>query len=173
MIEIIEVTAENKPEQTVVRNLLKMYCCEWSQYNLMDVKDDGTFEFERYASLYWTKDNCHTFLVRKKGKYAGFAFVDQDLIVHKDYNYSLAEFFVMPKYRHCGVGRYFANAIFDRLPGSWEVGRHPGNIASVVFWDRVISDYTHGNYETVYAYPSHKYADGTLGDILFFQGKLH
>ncbi len=33
------------------------------------------------------------------------------------------EFFVMRKYRRKGVGEIVAREVFDRLPGTWEVGQ--------------------------------------------------
>ncbi len=46
--------------------------------------------------------------------------------------------------------------------------RHPKNISSVHFWDKVISDYTNGKYELVNSYPRTEYDDGTLADVFFF-----
>lgn len=170
-IEILEVKKESDQQQTL-KNLLKMYCYEWSQYNLIDVNDKGEFKFEYHLSRYWTEEQCHAFLVRISGKWAGFVLIDRDFNLHKDYDYAMAEFFIMHKYRRTGAGSYVAKKILDRYPGSWEMGLHPKNITSVKFWDHVIGLYTNGHYELVNSCPELVYADGTLGDVLSFRNDL-
>lgn len=87
----------------------------------------------------------------------------------EEMDYTVAEFFVMYKYRHCGVGKIAATRVFDMFHGKWQLMRHPKNTASVCFWNRVVSEYTKGNYKLVEGYPDSVYADGTLGDIFFFE----
>ena len=170
-IKIIMVTKETMHEQTVLKNLLKMYCYEWSQYNKFDVNTDGNFEFEKYASDYWTKHGYHAFLIAVHDTWAGFVLFDNDgLIVHKDYDYSMAEFFILYKYRCSGIGSHVANYIFDLFPGRWEIGCHPKNIGSVQFWDRVISKYSGGDYDVMLSCPEQMYHDGTLGNVVSFSG---
>ena len=48
---------------------------------------------------------------------------------------SIAEFFVMRKYRRKGVGRIAATRSFDRFPGRWEVLQRGENAPSYVFWN--------------------------------------
>lgn len=42
-----------------------------------------------------------------------------------------------------------ARRVFDMFPGRWEVGQHPNHAGSHVFWERVIGDYTGGNYRQI------------------------
>lgn len=53
--------------------------------------------------------------------------------------------------------------------GKWQLKRHPANLDSVHFWDKVISEYTQGRYELIKAYPGTEYDDGTLADVFFFE----
>lgn len=171
-IKIVMVTKETMHEQTVLRNLLKMYCYEWSQYNKLGVNADGNFEFEKYASDYWTKDGYHAFLITVHDEWAGFVLFDNEgFIVHKEHEYSLSEFFVLYIYRCSGVGSHVANHIFDSFPGRWEIGCHPKNMCSVSFWDKVIGEYTGGDYDVIRSCPELKYHDGTLGDVLSFSSR--
>ena len=71
-VKLIMVTKETLHEQTVLRNLLKMYCHEWSQYNKLEVNADGNFAFEAHASDYWTKEGYHAFLIAVHESWAGF-----------------------------------------------------------------------------------------------------
>lgn len=165
-IEVIKVSLVEEP---ILGNLLKMYCYEWSQYNKFDVNDKGEYEFEHHLSDYLDKKNHYPFFLKVDGILAGFILIDDDFVLHKNYDYAMGEFFVMYKYRREGVGRYAAKAIFDMFHGKWEIGRHPHNAGSVKFWDSVLSEYTGGKYEVVKSCPGFVYHDGTCGDVLSFE----
>ncbi|KAF5048112.1 hypothetical protein DSECCO2_453510 [anaerobic digester metagenome] len=173
-ITLVRVTKEATHEQTVLRSLLKMYCYEWSQYNHLEVDADGTYAFEEHASTYWTNEGYYAFLIAVDEQWAGFVFFDtHDFIVHTDCDYSMAEFFVMHAYRHRGIGSYVATYLFETFGGAWEIGRHPKNLSSVHFWDKVVGDYTGGDYEVRLSCPKLKYHDGALGDVLSFHADKH
>lgn len=168
-ITLVPVTKEDTYEQGVLRNLLKMYCYEWSQYNHLEVDTDGTYAFEEHASTYWTNEGNYAFLISVDGQWAGFVLFDtHDFITHTDCDYSMAEFFVMHAYRHYGIGRYVATHLFERFGGAWEIGCHPNNLSSVRFWEKVVGDYTLGDYKVMLSCPDLKYHDGTLGTVISF-----
>lgn len=167
-IRIVEVK-QDFDQQNVLKNLLKMYCYEWSQYNLSDVDEKGEFEFEHYLPTYWTHKDRHALLVRVGDTWAGFALMDKDFYVHNEYDHAMAEFFIMYKYRRNGVGSYVARRILEMFPGNWELGRNPKNIGSVKFWDHVLGEHTHEHYESASSCPGLRYPDGTLGDVLSFK----
>lgn len=164
----IRIAEISKDEIPILMNLVKMYCYEWSQYNLFDVDEKGEYPYEKYVPLGFGMPRRRHFFVRADGKLAGFAFIDPDFAVHKDYDYSMGEFFVMHKYRRHGVGRTLAVTLFDRFPGKWEVGFHPHNVTSEKFWMRVVSDYTNGRYTLNRDCAGLHYNDGTLGCVLSF-----
>jgi len=165
-IEIEKVIFE---EKQILNNLLKMYCYEWSQYNNIDVDNQGSFEYEYHISDYWDKENHFPFFIKVNGILAGFVLIDDEFDLHLNYDYAMSEFFIMYKYRQTGVGRYVANAVFDMFHGKWELKRHPHNIASVRFWDNIVSDYTGGKYEIIKSCQDVVYQDGTCADIISFE----
>lgn len=164
----ISIDAIRPEELGALQNLTKMYCYEWSQYNLMDVDEQGVYPFEPYVRLYLEKPRRHAFFARVDGVLAGFALIDDDFPVDKNADYAMAEFFVMHKYRRSGVGRVMAETLFDRFRGAWEVGFHPSNTPSVRFWPKVIGQYTHGNCTLHESCPGLRYHDGALGSVLTF-----
>jgi predicted acetyltransferase len=158
-----------QPEnRAALDNMVKMYCCEWSQYNQMDMDENGCYPFEKYVGFYFTKPHRDCWYLRADGKLAGFALIDDDFAVGGDSEYSMGEFFVIPKYRRLGAGRFLAETLFNQYPGKWEVGFHPHNIASVKFWTKVISEYTHGACVLHESCTGLDYQDGTLGSVLTF-----
>ena len=164
-IELKQAAADDKE---VLRNLLEKYNYEFSQWDLRDVNKFGLYGYD-YLDCYWTEKNRWAFLIMVDGSLAGFAMVNDFPEAGESTDYSIAEFFVMYKYRLNGVGKAVARRLFDEFHGKWQIKRHPKNTASVYFWDHVISEYTGGKYRLVKSYPGIPYADGTLGDIFFFE----
>lgn len=164
-IELKKVSVE---EKEILRNLLEKYDYEFSQWNLRDVNNLGLYGYD-YLDCYWTEEKRYAFFIMVDEKLAGFVMVNDYPEADEPTDYSLAEFFVMFKYRRMGVGKIVANKVFELFRGKWQLKRHPHNIPSVHFWDKVISEYTQGNYRLVKAYPGSEYEDGTAGDMFFFE----
>ena len=153
----------------VLSNLLKMYCYEWSQYDKLDVNDQGKYEYEYHLSDFWNKENHYPFFIKVNGILAGFVLIDDDFAVHLNYDYTISDFFIMHKYRHAGIGRYAAKIIFDMFQGKWEIVMHPHNVTSVGFWHSVVDEYTDNKYEIIRLSPDLIYQDGTYADIISFE----
>lgn len=164
-IELVPVGLDDKE---ILRNLLEKYDYEFSQYDSRDVNKLGLYGY-KYLDNYWTEKERWAFFIVVDGNLAGFAMVNNFPEAKEETDYSLSEFFVMYKYRRCGVGKYAAMKVFDMFHGKWQLKRHPKNIGSVYFWNNVISEYTKGNYRLAESYPDCEYDDGTLGDIFFFE----
>ena len=87
----------------------------------------------------------------------------------RETDFSLSEFFVMYQYRRSGVGREAFFKVLDLHHGRWQLKRHPKNITSVYFWNKVVAEYTNGHYELIEGSPDVEYDDGSMGDIFFFE----
>jgi len=156
-------------EKEILRNLLEKYDYEFSQYDLRDVNALGLYGYS-YLDNYWTEKNRWAYFIMADGKLAGFVMVnDYPEADDRETDYSLAEFFVMHKYRRMGIGKKAVFTVLDKHKGRWQLRRHPQNLPSVHFWDTVINRYTNGRYELVYGYPHTAYDDGTLADMFFFE----
>lgn len=158
-------------DKEILRNLLEKYDYEFSQWDKRDVNKLGLYGYQ-YLDYYWTEPNRYAYFILADDQLAGFAMVnDFPEAPDKATDYALSEFFVMYKYRRMGVGRSAAQQIFNRFRGRWQLKRHPKNQPSVVFWDNVIDTYTQGHYSLVKGYPGTEYADGTPGDVFFFDNR--
>jgi len=103
------------------------------------------------------------------GKLAGFVMVfNYREEGDPETDYQIAEFFVMYKYRRCGVGRQALFQVLDRHKGRWGLGWHPKNIVSALFWKSAINEYTKGKFELIKSNPKLKYPDGSFGDTCLF-----
>lgn len=155
-------------EREILSNLLEKYDYEFSQYDNRDVNKLGLYGYQ-YLDYYWTEQNRWAYFIVVDGKLAGFVMViDLPEVDDRETDFQIAEFFVMYKYRQQGVGKQAFYQVLDIHKGRWQLKRHPKNIASVHFWNKVIHEYTNGNYELVTSYPGTEYEDGTLGDVFFF-----
>ena len=168
MIELIEAA---ESEKTVLFNIFEKYFYEFSQWVKTDVEDDGLYHYE-WLDCYFTEENRFPYLIKVDGKLAGLVMVsDYPEVPDEPTDFCLSEFFVMHKYRRCGVGREAVFQVLDKHHGKWQLKCHPHNIASVKFWNTVINEYTGGKFRVVENYPNKEvdYEDGTPANVFFFE----
>ena len=163
----LELVPVQKHEKEILRNLLEKYDYEFSQYLDIDVNPLGLYGYD-YFDCYWTEDTRHPFFIKADGKLAGFVMVGNYMEFFPDTaKHSMAEFFVIYKYRRFGVGTFAAKEAFKRFPGIWELRCHPKNTASVFFWDKVIRENTH-DVLCVPEHPENPYEDGSPSRVYRF-----
>ncbi|WP_136605433.1 GNAT family N-acetyltransferase [Paenibacillus dokdonensis] len=143
-VDVIKVQEDQK---SILRQLIELYEYDFSEYNDQDVNDYGVYGY-KYLDHYWTDENRYPFFVKIDNNYAGFVLINSHSYLYKDDNTkSVAEFFIMRKYRRTGNGKKVAIKIFDMFRGHWEVLQHGNNGPSKSFWKGVIEEYTKGNFE--------------------------
>jgi predicted acetyltransferase len=143
-LKLIPASYEYK---NAIKNLMQFYIYDFSEYVKCDVEDNGLFTDYHGLEEYW-KDENHRFLymIKKEEKYAGFVLVR--FIESGERNYfSMAEFFVMKKYRREGIGRAIAGQVFGLHKGQWEVYQKESNKPAQVFWNKIIDEYTKGKFK--------------------------
>lgn len=146
-IKIDEATLEQRP---VLKRLMQLYLYEFSEFDNSDINNDGLYEYE-YLDHYWIEKDRFPFLFYVDGKIAGFVLVNSHSHDNKERNTkSIAEFFVMPKYRKKNIGKNVAFHIFDMFPGNWQVCEMESNITAQKFWRKVIAEYTNDNFNEVF-----------------------
>jgi predicted acetyltransferase len=145
-IELHQATIEDK---SILRHLLELYAYDFSEYDGTDVDQHGLYGYHR-LDHYWTDEGRYPFLVRVSGKWAGLALVREVTLPDGRPAHSIAEFFIMRKYRQQGIGKTVAHRLFDMFPGLWEVGQITENLPAQAFWRAVIADYTGGHFEEVH-----------------------
>ncbi len=143
-IDLIEV---KETEKSVLRQLMELYAYDFSEFDDADVNKHGFYGYP-YFDYYWTEAARHPFFIKVDGNLAGFVLINDYCYVVKEIGAkSVAEFFVMRKYRGKGIGKIIAFQIFDKFPGKWEVIQHGNNEPSKIFWERIISAYTNGKFK--------------------------
>ena len=142
-LKLMHAPLEQKP---VLHRLMQLYLYDTSEFTGDDPNADGVFDY-RYFDEYWQEPDRFPFLIYCGGNLAGFVLVNAyTVVLEPGTGKSIAEFFVMRKYRSQGVGRRAAFHAFDRFPGLWEVREHVDNLAGQAFWRTIIGEYTCGNF---------------------------
>lgn len=144
-IEIEKITIDKKP---VLRNLLELYAYDFSEFDHADVSEYGLYGYER-LDHYWTEAGRHPFFIRVDQRLAGFVLVREFEPPDSSGVFSIAEFFVVKKYRGKGVGKATVFKIFAMFPGQWQVAELESNRPAQLFWRKVISEYTAGRFEEI------------------------
>jgi len=147
MTEIaVELHPAQVEDKAILRQLLELYAYDFSEYDGADVDTHGLYGYDR-LDHYWTEEGRAPFLVRVAGKWAGLALVREVTLPDSRPAHSIAEFFILRKYRRQGIGRMVARRLFDMFRGAWEVGQMAVNHQAQAFWRAVIADYTNGCFE--------------------------
>jgi predicted acetyltransferase/quercetin dioxygenase-like cupin family protein len=112
------------------------------------IGSDGRYAYP-WLEQYGTDPGRAAFLIEVDGALAGFVLVNQHEVVDNwSPAHSIAEFFVLPRYRGRGVGETAARLAFDRFPGKWQVAQDTPNVAAQAFWRATVGGYTQGRFET-------------------------
>lgn len=140
----IEVLEAHKNDIPVIQNLARFYVYDLSEYMGWRCPENGLFGCR--DDDFWNSNKNHFFVVRVDGELAGFAVIE-NLGEDEMTDYDVAEFFILRKFRRKGVGRFVAHTLFDKFRGNWQVRQLVDNLSAQIFWRKVISEYTSGNYE--------------------------
>jgi predicted acetyltransferase len=150
-IKLIHALPQHKE---VIENLMQLYMYDFSEFVDLDVESDGLFPVYKNLADYWTDKNRFPYVIQKEKKIIGFVLVKFIQTEQQNY-FSMAEFFIMKRYRQKGIGKTIATQIFDAHKGEWEVFQKENNKPAQLFWNKVINEYTKGNF-------SERFEDGKM-----------
>jgi len=144
----VEAPAAQRP---VLGRLLQLYLHDFSEFAPIgsphgEVGAEGRFTYPRVES-YWQEIGHIPLLIRADDHLAGFALVNQWSALERPLEHSVAEFFVLRKYRRARVGTRAALLIFRRYPGRWEVPVAWYNPPALAFWRSVTEEAAPGEVE--------------------------
>jgi len=143
----VELELVSFEQKSVLHNLMELCQHDYSEFNGEEVNEHGLFGY-RYLDHYWTEAGRYAYFVRAGGRLAGFALV-RTLEDGDSRAYSLAEFFILRKYRRQGVGGQAARRVFSLFAGAWRVHQEAQNLPAQAFWRKVIGEYTAGEFREV------------------------
>lgn len=145
MKDLVEIVKVHEDQKSILRQLIELYEYDFSEYNEADVNQFGFYGY-KYFDHYWTEEHRQAYFVKVNGHLGGFVLVNDHCYIVNDNARAIGEFFIMRKYRRKGTGKIVAKLVFDTHKGYWEVLQHGNNEISKIFWDKVIHEYTNGDY---------------------------
>jgi len=128
----------------LLRNLAEHYCHDMSEWFDLDAGADGRYSYDT-ASVWANRYDAY--LAKVDESIAGFAIIGLasewlgDIGAH-----DVHEFFIMRRFRRCGIGRRMASFLWHEYPGEWLVRVLQANTAALTFWRREISSHSIGFY---------------------------
>jgi predicted acetyltransferase len=140
----LDIAVAGMADKPVVARLVQFYLHDFSEFASVgspygDVDGNGAFAMEN-LDTYWREAGRMALLFRVEGNFAGFAMINQWSPSGAGVDRSVAEFFVMRKYRRGGIGRRAAHEILRRYPGIWEINIAHYNGPAQEFWRRALAD---------------------------------
>lgn len=139
----------SKADKDTIQNLGRFYVYEMSKYcgflPTWETPPNGLFECIDLSS-YCEKPDRRAFLIKVDDELAGFVLINK-IGSTPDVDWNMGEFFIIAKFQGKGVGRYAAEQIFKQFAGTWETTQIPENKAAIDFWEKVVAQYTNGQFE--------------------------
>jgi predicted acetyltransferase len=148
----ISVDETTEADRTLITNLYQFYLYDFSEMLGFSVEADGLYDTGGDLDGCWENPARYTYVLRIDGEAAGMAIVDDykanpNVRTYEEPTADIAEFFVMRKFRRTGAGRKFAFTLFDRFPGPWSVRQVAENVGAIIFWRKIIDEYTRGAFQ--------------------------
>ncbi|GIP29374.1 hypothetical protein J23TS9_45040 [Paenibacillus sp. J23TS9] len=148
MLEIIKVPYEDK---VVLNHLIQFYRYDSSEFDDHVLNNHGVYLY-KYLDHQWTDHYRHPYFLKVDGELAGLALVLSNVpkefvkVSTAEETNVISDFFIMRKFRNKGYGKQAAHKIFNEFKGTWEVRQTTKNTPANTFWNKVINDYTAGEY---------------------------
>lgn len=147
----LKISVALASEQAIVARLMQLYQHDFSEFARVDqswgdVDDHGLFSYI-YLDSQWTEERRKPFLFRVNDRLAGFAFINDWSASGRAVDWCMSEFFVMRKYRRCGIGQDAADQIIRGHPGVWEIPIASYNLPAAAFWKNVVACLANHNVE--------------------------
>jgi predicted acetyltransferase len=151
VIETVALAEVALAQSSTVANLMQLYQHDFSEFADIgtdhgEVASDGRFVYD-YLESYWQEAGRIPLVIQADGRLAGFTLVNQWSALDRPLDHSVAEFFILRKYRRAKVGLRAARVLFERLPGRWEVPVAWYNEPALSFWRRAIPAAVSGRIE--------------------------
>jgi predicted acetyltransferase len=149
---IIEKILENKKH--VLANLIELYAHDFSEItpnpDKFEVDEDGRFGYD-HLDGYWSDPNNFAYIIKAGDHIAGFVLIkNYSVIEQKEGTFSMAEFFILRKYRKKNIGKTGAEAAIRLHKGKWEVPAIDSYDIGKLFWEKILRGLVGNNFTTTF-----------------------
>jgi len=149
----VRISTGTEPDELAVRNMLVAYLNELAAWDPGLLMNDVGLAVWREFGLpgprtaveaarhnWWIRDTCERLVIREDDAAVGFAVVASPP-EHLDeaFDHEFVDFYVAPKARGRGVGRFAVDHLLAERPGSWVLFTLDGNAGAQAFWRRALA----------------------------------
>ena len=138
----VEVVRAGPERRALIDGMMPFYIYDFSEFQ--DAGSDG-FElnaehrFDPYPlDDYWREADRTPLIIESGGRPVGFALINAFAHSGGGTDRSMAEFFILRKYRRGGLGAAAVAEILARYPGRWEIAIARRNGPAMAFWPRAV-----------------------------------
>lgn len=128
----IELQRVTITEKSILRNLIHLCMHDYSEFDHFEIGPDGLFTY-RWFEAYFQEKERHAYLISANQNLAGFVMMRTNP-ENKDWDYQIAEFFILRRYRRLGVGTWASQQLLNKYPGLWEIAYSASNRTASKFW---------------------------------------
>lgn len=141
-VKLVQVKAD---EKDILYRLLQFALYDGRFYINNELNEYGIFEY-KYFDDYFTDSTRDKYFIKFEEKLVGFVLINENNKFNQT-GKTIAEFLIIPNFRRHHIGKKAAILSFEQYPRNWEVQPMENNPGAYNFWEKVISEYTNGNYE--------------------------
>jgi predicted acetyltransferase len=141
--EKVDVVRAGPLQRALIAGLFQFYIYDFSEFQPAESADfelnaEARYEPYPYLDQYWVDEACTPLLINVGERVVGFALINAFAHSGGVVDHSMAEFFVLRKYRRGGVGAHAVGEVLRRFPGRWEIAIAARNQPALSFWPRVV-----------------------------------
>ena len=142
MFTDLELIRAGTEHEVILGNLLELYIHDFSELVPIDVDEDGRYGYKNLP-LFLSDNSRFAFLAKLHGKVVGFVLVAKGKKPFGDpMSWDMSEFFVLRRYRRCGIGTQLAEDVWLHCPGLWQIRVMQKNSLAQRFWESSIAKFT-------------------------------
>lgn len=131
----IELQAVRSDQKPVLEQLLQLCIHDYSEFESIKTGPDGRFHY-RWLDFYFCETCRHPYFLHVNGELAGFVLIREGG-GKEDWDYQIAEFFILRAFRQKGIGKSAALKALDLFSGLWEISFCTLNKPAVSLWTSV------------------------------------
>lgn len=148
VVPLVTIVEADRGQRDLLVALMQLYLYDLSTVESWEVDECGSFGVDDLDGC-WTDPCRHPFFIRVDETVAGFAIGDEGSdVTGNPQVLDMAEFFVLRRWRHKGVGRQAVLQLFERFPGRWEIRPFPRYPPGEKFWHQICHELASGNVES-------------------------
>ncbi|MEX0289636.1 MAG: GNAT family N-acetyltransferase [Flavobacteriaceae bacterium] len=137
-----------KSEKEILRNLVNLCMHDYSEFDKFEVGPEGEFSY-RWFGTYFEEEGRYAYLIRVDGNLGGFVMVRSNP-GDEDWDFQIAEFFILRRYRRMGLGSLVSQQILNSRRGLWEISYDVRNESASYLWSSISKMYTDAQLQVDY-----------------------